>query len=321
MRLNYLIFAHKNPEQLKIMIGALNGDDTYCYVHIDQSSDITEFKNSLSTLSPKNGVIFLNGIERHNIKWGDDSFIKAQIDTLNYLRRKCKIEGRFILLSGQCLPLLTNVEIKKYFNDHENIEFIDQIPLPNEIGMWGKFKGLNRVRFNAYRTNTNNRDYTLIPSIRDIYFYRDNYLKSLVKAVLYSPVQLNKLFFKRSFPRNLKFYGGEGWWALTHGCIDKILLFLDQNPGVIKALKYSFVPEEILFQSIVGTLIPFENIHKTLTYTNWNRPNVPHPVTFINEDLIELKAQDALFARKFDLNLDKEIFYSLLKIKPEYTSE
>ena len=50
MRLNYLILAHKNPEQLARMIERLNGENIFFFVHIDADIDIISYKKNTDSI-------------------------------------------------------------------------------------------------------------------------------------------------------------------------------------------------------------------------------------------------------------------------------
>lgn len=46
---NYIILAHKNPQQIKHLIEKLNDDNSRFFIHVDLNSDSKPFKSILST--------------------------------------------------------------------------------------------------------------------------------------------------------------------------------------------------------------------------------------------------------------------------------
>src|SRR5262249_39572090 len=59
----------------------------------------------------------------------------------------------------------------------------------------------------------------------------------------------------RSLPRarytKIPLYHGAQWWTLTRDCIDYLVSFLDRNRDFLRFHRYTFCPDEIVFQSIV----------------------------------------------------------------------
>lgn len=105
------------------------------------------------------------------------------------------------------------------------------------------------------------------------------------------------------------------WIALNKNTTKIILNWISNNPKFIKSHKYTLIPDEFFFQSVLKYLENDYNIKikKCLTYANWLKKNVSLPVVFTSEDIDELKKIDKnmLFARKFDLEKDKEILQKI----------
>ena len=73
MQKNYLVLAHKNPDQLYRMITALNDNVSHFFIHIDAKSPIAPFKEHLQGLP----VYFID--KRECCFWGDFSIVRATI--------------------------------------------------------------------------------------------------------------------------------------------------------------------------------------------------------------------------------------------------
>lgn len=62
MQKNYLVLAHKNPDQLYRMITALNDNVSHFFIHIDAKSPIAPLRNTykdyLSILLIKGNAVF-----------------------------------------------------------------------------------------------------------------------------------------------------------------------------------------------------------------------------------------------------------------------
>ena len=91
-----------------------------------------------------------------------------------------------------------------------------------------------------------------------------------------------------------------------------MLLFLEEHKDYLTYHKYTLLPGEIFFHSIIRHFSHGENdliIKPSTTYCNWERLGVTLPVTFNSSDIEELSRQpdEKLFARKFDINIDDKI--------------
>ena len=117
----------------------------------------------------------------------------------------------------------------------------------------------------------------------------------------------------------MNFYGGSQWWAMNINDLNKVYEFILNNKyELFSFFKYSHVPDEFFFHSIIKFINKNEEnnkIQNSLTYVNWSRKDCPLPVTFEINDFEELINQPSnkLFARKFDINIDKEIIEKIDK--------
>ena len=71
---------------------------------------------------------------------------------------------------------------------------------------------------------------------------------------------------KRKFPTYLTAYGGSQWWALPMDLLKFILEFLETNPDYIKYHRFTHVPDEIFFHSIISSNFPISRIKSSITY-------------------------------------------------------
>jgi hypothetical protein len=305
LEINYIILAHKNPEQLKRLILKLTTTCTYFYIHIDRGVDLEPFQKEL--YGAKN-IYFLTSTEREKGNWGDIGIVKATINALKKVVAH-KRNGYCILLSGQDYPLQTNEHIQRFFSKNREHHFITAYSLPHSQLDRGGLSRINRYKINKSQKRGH---FLLLNSIFQSEFYsletlgQLNFLRKSAKWK-----DFLQIFKKRKFPEYLKPYAGSQWWALSIPSIKKILSFIDAHPEYSKYHHYSLLPDEMFFQSIIIHIEKTEKlgISKSLTYVNWERPTGPLPVTFKTEDYKELKeaSKDYLFARKFDIKQDSEI--------------
>lgn len=306
MEINYIIQAHKNPGQVRRLIDRLNGEGVYFFIHIDAKADIVPFEQAFLGLE---NIHLL--AERVNVLWGDISQVEATLLSINKILEDQR-EGYCVLLSGQDYVLRPSAELGSFLDQHAEMNFISMIPMTPTYP-WPK--GYQRI--NQYNYHPRNEGVRVLSawSIWDKGFYSKNNFRSIyywLKRGNY--MILFKMFIKRNFPSHVKPFAGSQWWALPVSSIRLIQSFLEKNPGYLEYHKYSHVPDEIFFHSILGSLLEQSKIRNSLTYVNWHRKGVRLPVVFDHADLDELLEQkECFFARKFDVDKDDQILDMLDK--------
>jgi hypothetical protein len=113
---------------------------------------------------------------------------------------------------------------------------------------------------------------------------------------------INKLFKRTNQPKGMKFYGSSMFWAISPAAAEYVLATVDRNPKMKRFFKFSWAPDEFLFQTILLNS-PFANqvINENCHYYK-HPPQTPSPKTFLLEDYDDILASDRLYARKFDMN-------------------
>jgi len=300
VEINYIILAHNNPLQLSRLIQRLSTDHVQFYIHIDLKTDIRTFT---SIISQSQQVIFVEN--RVNCIWGDLSVVYATLNCLNQIVADRR-NGYVLLMSGQDYPLKRNEYIQDFFIRHYGVNFINLFSLPSKNWL---YEGMNRVEYYKLNISDCRADIRIIPPLTDsrILKHYANAQSERVLTVFDENLEtLMKLRPTLSYIQ--KFYGGSQWWALPIETIRFILSFLDTHPDYIKFYKYTFVPDELFFHTIIGNNpILFEKARESVTYVDWESNGNFRPAIFDISFYYKLIIRNELFARKFDSNLDSEI--------------
>jgi hypothetical protein len=303
MEINYIILAHKNPEQLQRLIERLSAESSYFYIHIDKSVEIDPFLNPVVNF---NNVFFIDNDKRENGIWGDFGIVAATLNALKQILND-KRSGYCVLLSGQDYPIKTNDDINLYFKRNIGKDFIDIFPLPS------KYWSIDRITKYKFNLSGKKEDFVQIGSILESDFFTKKTFKKIYRLIKVGRFDfIFKIFKKRKYPNYIRPYGGSQWWVLTVSTVDKIIAFTTNHPDYVKYHTYSLLPDEMFFQSIVMYLMEKKNdiiIMPFLSYANWEKKNCDLPVTFTSADFEELSSQpnSKLFASKFDISNDEEI--------------
>jgi hypothetical protein len=270
MRIAIMMLVHKNQEQAQRLIDHLSTDFDI-YVHIDKRSKISIAKS-------ENVFVYKKYKSYHG------SFNQT-FTTLFLLREAFKTGyNRYILISAQDLPLVSNSRIINFFanNNREYLE-IKKIPTPDG---WPPMD-----RLISYYPNNIIRDNS---GFFTVFLYR------FQRKILY--------IWGKFRPRiiDYDFYGGCNWTNYTHSCVAKIFEYLEKNKQYLNRFKWTHCSDEIFFQTLVYQLPGLEIISDALRYIDWDS-GPERPRILRTEDYDKMITSDALFARKFDPDVDCDI--------------
>lgn len=296
----YLIAAHSQFELLKKLIVLLDDERNDIYIHVDQKvKDFTpeEFEG----LTEKSNIFFT---KRTSVTWGGYSQINCELILLkSAVKRKY---AYYHLISGVDLPLMTQNEIHTFFSEHPGVEIVG---FENP-----EIKPSYLSRFQQYHFFQDKVGRTRSPL----------YYSEAVSLRLQEKLGVNRTRkFIRKYHVNT-FQKGTNWFSITHDLAEYVL---SKEKEIHDMFQNTFCCDEIFLQTIVANS-PFKDklFYKgfgsylsTMRYVDWTRGS---PYTFQLKDYDELMASKCFFARKFDLNVDRDIVEKIyLDIKTKQSAE
>lgn len=301
MNINYIILAHKEPNQLRRLVKKLSSANTYFYVHIDKNIEIAPFQEALKKID---NVTFLSYPKRVASIWGSPGLVKATLQAMKEIIQDQR-SGYTILLSGQCYPIKSNEHITSFLQENEGYNFIEGFELPDY-----RWPSSNiRLHYYTFFLSARKEDFITAPSFFDHSlksFFKRGTLKKYLKIVLNFPVRSMVLFKKRKFPNRLKPFGGMQWWALPNDTVKFILNYLDEHPEYINYHTYTLFSDEIFFQTLVHNF--FKKIKSPTTFSTWSVDEAnSSPLTLTTNHMDMIKERPELFARKFDYDIDQKV--------------
>jgi hypothetical protein len=272
MKVAYLILAHTNPAMLKELVVAINKPKENIFVHIDKKTALHPFEQLLSEQ-----CTFIK--QRENVSWGGFSIIRA---TLNLIRTVLPA-GKFdyyCLLSGCDYPIKPVHAFESYLSAHSGNEYVHCHDI---TGLSPRFK----KRYTGFFLFENRAE--------------------ILRTVNYSITKIQRLFYKRKPYNNKPVFYGSQWWTLTDECVKYIINFITEHPDCISYFKYTHIPDEIFFQTLIAHS-PFSSKvqNDNLRYILFEGEKL-HPKVWKMADKETLLQSSAYFARKFDLSVDCNI--------------
>ena len=292
----YLIITHNNFEILEKTLKILDDEKNDFYIHVDKKVKNFDFEK-FKVITKKSKIIFT---ERIDVKWGHSSQINCEL-----LLLKSAIKNNYSyyhLLSGVDMPIKSKEEIYNFFEKNLGKEFIHTSIINNESEL-----------------NDRYYYYHLFP-----YYSRSPY-KYIIGVIGKVFLKLQKILkVNRVKNKNIKFFYGAQWFSITNDLVKYVLL---KEEWVQQTFKYTSCCDEIFLQTLVGNSYFTNNLKvkyeeqmklkhlnnyilSTGRYIDWKRGK---PYVFKKEDFNDLINSEALFARKFDLNVDREIVDMIFK--------
>lgn len=287
----YLIIAHKNLNQIKVLLSLLDHEKNDIYLHIDKKANKDIINFDFTICCRKSKVFKYNDI---NVKWGHVSQIKCEL----FLLKKARLYNKYNyyhLISGMDLPLKDQDFIHDFFNKNKGKQFIN---------FSGKTEtaGLSIDDRAKYYWAT--RWYNLLPIKKSMAIVsRIDYIQVIGQRIL----RINRL--KKSSYNTL--YHGSQWFSITDELAKSLI---EDESLIIKQFSASYCSDEIFIQSYImknkkwfkELYIPklnngFDSIKRNI---DWLRGG---PYVWRKKDYQELIESDFLFARKFDETVDKNI--------------
>lgn len=280
----YLLMAHNNWKQLEMLLSVLDDERNDIFLHIDLNSQNVEIEMLSKIVKHARLEIF----QQIAICWGDDSIMRCE---LQLLKRALQREHSYYhLLSGADLPLKSQEEIHQFFEENEGKEFVHFAceslepgsKIYNRIGLYHFFQG------------------------------RSIFMRALDKfsCCLQSIVRIDR--WKKQ-DKTLMF--GANWFSITEELAKYIV---SQEDWVYKTFAYTHCCDELYLQTLVYNSEfknrlysqAFDNNYcANQRYIRWNTTDgeVSHPDVLTMKDYEILKQSNRLFARKFNMDVDKDI--------------
>lgn len=276
MKIAILVLAHAYKSQLLRLVQRLSPDFDV-FVHLDKRS----------ALSPADVEVAQNvrAFKEHRVYWGSYSMILATVSLLKAAARAGSYD-RYLLISGQDVPIKDNEAIAAFFDANRTTEYIEYIRLPNPYWQGG---GLDRVS-RYHPTSTRGAQGTALQLLK----LEHSFFK-----------RLNMVLGERKIDH--QFHGGANWFNLTGACVRGILDYLDANPAFLSRFKYTVSCDEIFMQTAIHNIGAGDSVVSScLRYVDWNA-GPEYPRILRTADYQKLVESDMLFARKFDDSVDPDI--------------
>ncbi len=276
MKHAYLIIAHNQSVVLDTLLDLLDDARNDIFLHVDARAE-SLYVHATARQMKRAGYHVLT--ERVAVFWGDVS----QVETELLLFEKAHAAGPYAyyhLLSGVDLPIKTQDEIHRFFDENAGREF---------VSFWDD----ENHRRDLKRKVT--RYYLFTRHLKD----KGTAIHALTAPVRNLALLLQKLtgFRRRSAD---PFRKGSNWVSITH---DFCTVLLAHRDVLLKQMRHTLAPDEIFLQSLLAATPYMADVYRPAAGTDasmrridWTRGA---PYVWQEADYDELLQAPELFARKF----------------------
>ena len=268
MHILFIILTHKHIDYAVELASTLaqNSEHASVYIHVDANAANDKFRTVGDALS-NTGIKLVS--ERVRCGWGMFGLVEAVYNALAQAERESDGFDYAILLSETCLPTRPISHLVRFLRDNP-LDFIE-------------------AQDNSWITDG-------LRSERYKWFFPFNFQTQPRLSRLAGNLQ-RTLRVHRRFPRTLTPRFGSQWWALRWSTCLKILEYWRENPGTIKFFRRTWIPDEMVFQTIVSKLVPPDEIaQQNLTFVRFT--NRGKPVVYFDDHVDYVATTPKFFIRK-----------------------
>lgn len=288
MKLLFVILAHNHPREIASLSKVLveSGSNSDVAIHFDAGATKSDFADLENILHESQKILLVK--QRIECRWGSYSLVQAVTNSLYEALYKNETTDYdyVILLSGACLPNRPLRQLERYLRQNWGKEFIEV------AGSEWITDGLRDERHEFW--------FPFAPSMAP-------------SRIQNNWVRLQRfLGIKRKAPNGLNVRFGSQWWALTGSTCKKIVSYLSDNPAVVSFFKQTYIPDEMVFPTLVNRLVSPSLISNHSLTTFHFSPN-GKPVVFHDDHASLVKSFDKFFFRKasFEAKLLRQDCYNI----------
>lgn len=274
----FCIMAHGNWEQLQMLINALDDVRNDIFLHIDKKT-LNSYNRFGGGQTQQSSLYLIDSLD---VRWSDYSQTIAELALFQKVVDTGEEYDRVHLISGSDLPLRNQDYIHDFFKG-KNEEYL-------VVNSTDDFK----VRVKYYH-----------------FFVRWRRIHPVFNLLRRALLLLQIPFVDRLKKCPLPYVWGTNWCSLTM----KAVRHLCANKGICDSIfQYSTSSDELYKQMILNACPEFVfSLAKegNMRYVDFSA-HLPSPKTLTMEDYDKIMSSDCLFARKFDINKDRQVVEKIL---------
>lgn len=284
----YLILPYRLNLSFKTLIQMLDHPKNDIFIHMDAKTKSYN-PDEIVKLVKHSRII---NVPRIKVTWGAYSQLESWLLLLEAATAQGEYE-HYHFLSDSCLPIKKQEDIIKFFEEHHGQEFVN---FQSEVFGFEK-----RVRFYY--------------PLQEIIGRRGNILLRIAGKIF---LKLQEIVHVHR-NKNVNFQKGTDWASIT----DELARYiLSKREWIREVFHATLIPTEQCIHTLIANNSYFRNrlhhkefnderLKATMRLIDWKRGR---PYVFRSSDLDEIKNSEAMFARKFDENIDADIIRKIQEL-------
>lgn len=300
MKHAFLIIAHGNWEQLKILLKQLDSESVDIFMHIDKKVKNPPINELLDCVKLSSLKIY----QKYKVYWGSFELVESELFLLKNANEYNY--DYYHLLSGMDLMIKPMRIVKDFFEKNKGYEFIH---FDTEERMKSDREIQRRTKLYHLFTNYRRR-------------YKYNFLNSFftflerISMVLQMFIGVNR---NKNYNEVIKY--GSQWFSITDNFAKYVIDNEDKIYSIFRKTKCS---DELFMQTLIYNSKYKDNLYskkfdnecianvRLIDISNRGKNGSPYIWKYSDYD--ELNNSKCLFARKFDINIDKSIVDKIIQI-------
>ncbi|MEH2181704.1 beta-1,6-N-acetylglucosaminyltransferase [Nostoc sp.] len=297
--IGFILLTHNKPLQTYRLINKLNS--MFNYPLIVCHHDFSKSDLSVNSLS-KNVLLVRPHIET---KWADFSVEEATVKAIKVMYENPEAPDWFVYLSGADYPIKTARQILDELTSNSYDAYVEH----------------EQITYEKYKSDAIPPDMSWLKNSYQRYCTKSFSFHSLIKYFAQMNIEIrleHPLLTKLFLPFSKKFacFSGSQWFSANRKAAEHIIDFHGQRNAVTLHYSQARYTEEAYIQTILGNSPHLKLKNDCRRYVDWSTGG-PHPKILLTEDLPNLLASSAHFARKFDIDIDSNILDELDRITSE----
>jgi hypothetical protein len=271
-----------------------SGDGFVFLIHHDRSKSNIE----RSSLPPDRTLLIEDYVPT---TWGDASIVILEARALERITHEVPDFRFVVLLSGQDYPIRHLRSLPAVYSETSD-GFLDVEP-----------PGFDDLRYEL----TWFRLPTLLqtPRIERLFERLIYHFNDRQRTVRFASGRLGCTIGVRipsPIPREWSVYKGSNWWTLSRRAVHAFLEYRRTSPAIYDwFLKRTIIPDEGIFQTFLLNTPGLTFDGPNIRYIRWDNRDSGSPAIMTRADFQTLIDSGRYFARKFDAEIDTEIFDAL----------
>lgn len=290
--IGFILLTHTKPLQIYRLINTLNR--MFNYPLIVCHHDFSKCDLSVDNLT-KNVLVVRPHLQT---EWAKFTLVEATVQALQLMYEVPDAPDWFVLLSGADYPIKTAKQILDDLASNPYDAYIQYEQITYKIYKDDLTPNMLWLKNSYQRYCTKSFSFNLSKK----YFAQLN-----LEIRLEHPL-LTKAFLP--FSNKLACFSGSQWFCANRKAAEHIIDFHSQKNALTlyySNLKYT---DESYFQTILANAPDLKLKNDRRRYIDWSTGG-PHPKVLLMEDLPNLLASSAHFARKFDIDTDSNVLNEL----------